>query len=233
MCVGGELCDSVEQVALGVASADGWKVGHVCAEDRSGVAVVFVGECTKASAELGENLRTLANVRGLTVKPSVEIGNVPGAGKRQQVMEHDEVVRFGLETLERILPGNLPRERHRSRGVESQTPKHCRCVGGSFSAFDCRKDELVETRVGRGPLSQSELEHTHVPVHVHVVRIGTLPSLEPVTQEPMTELIATFVGKPMSEDVHLPNLSIRKHLKLVGTHVDLRDTVPLQRACHS
>jgi hypothetical protein len=49
----------------------------------------------------------------------------------------------------------------------------------------------------------------------------------------MTELIATFVGKPMSEDVHLPNLSIRKHLKLVGTHVDLRDTVPLQRACHS
>jgi hypothetical protein len=49
----------------------------------------------------------------------------------------------------------------------------------------------------------------------------------------MTELIATFIGKPVSKDVHLPDRSVRKHLKLVGTHVDLRDAVLLQCACHS
>jgi hypothetical protein len=49
----------------------------------------------------------------------------------------------------------------------------------------------------------------------------------------MTELVATFIGKPMSEDVHPPDRSVRKHLKLIGTHVDLRDTMLLQRVCHS
>jgi hypothetical protein len=154
----GELGDSIEQLALRIASSDGGKAGHVLAENHSGYAVIFVGKSTQRLAESREDIRAFAVA---------------------------------------------------SRGVESETPKHRGCVGSGFAPVDCGKDELVETGVGRGPLSEGELKHTHVPVHVHVVRVGALGCpIEPVAQEPMAELIATFVGKAMNEDVHPSDLSL-------------------------
>jgi hypothetical protein len=95
-CSVGELGDSIEQLALRIASADGGKAGHVLAENHSGYAVIFVGKSTQRLAESREDIRAFAVARGMRVKPSVEIRNVPSSCKRQQVVEHDEVVGLGL-----------------------------------------------------------------------------------------------------------------------------------------
>ena len=114
-----EVRNLLEELALRVATANRRERAQARVERLRCRSVLLVDECSKALTELRDDWGFARYVVDVRVDPLVELRHVARACERQQVMEHDELVGFAREALDRVLANDFPWKCSRLFRIES------------------------------------------------------------------------------------------------------------------